>query len=141
MASMLHASILYYYYTVPDCATLQGHLPPWVHLPCSAALPFGAFEAVLLQPENAVAAAAVQKLADVQQPSADQLKQVRDAVLDLQANARLQDELKAAFQQSGKHMLLRSISASALHVAKHGAGACKVSPLISVKSLPAGCRL
>ena len=96
-----------------------------MHLPCSAALPFGAFEAVLQQPQNAAAAAAVQKLTDVQQPSPDQLKQLRDAVLDLQADARLQDELKAAFQQSGQHMWPTSISASALHVAKHVAGACR----------------
>ena len=76
-----------------------------MHLPCSAALPFGAFEAVLQQPENAVAAAAVQKLADAQQPSPGQLKQVRDALLELQASAGLQHELEAAFQQSGRHML------------------------------------
>lgn len=84
---------------------MQGHLPPWVKLPCSAALPFGAFEAVLQQPENAATAAAVQNLDDVQQPSPDQLEQLRTAVQDLQANAHLQDELKAAFQQSGDQLL------------------------------------
>lgn len=95
---------------------LQGRLPPWVKLPCSAALPFGAFEAVLQQPENAAAAAAVQQLGDEQQPLLQQLDQVRTALQDLQANAQLQDELTAAFQQSGKHFLPRCFSTSALQV-------------------------
>ena len=95
---------------------LQGQLPPWVKLPCSAALPFGAFEAVLQQPENAASAAAVHKLHGVQQPSSDQLEQLRVAVQDLQASAHLQDEVKAAFQQSGDHLLPHCVSASALLV-------------------------
>ena len=85
-------------------------------LPCSAALPFGAFEAVLQQPENAASAAAVQKLHGVQQPSPDQLEQLRSAVQDLQASAHLQDEVKAAFQQSGDHKLPHCVSAAALLV-------------------------
>ena len=88
-------------------------------LPCSAALPFGAFEAVLQQPENAATAAAVQKLVDVQQPSPDQLEQLRSAVQDLQANAHLQDEVKAALQQSGLHLLPHNVSAAALLVMTH----------------------
>ena len=82
---------------------IQGQLPPWVNLPCSAALPFGAFEVVLQQPQNASAAAAVQELDAEQHPSPDQLQAVRAALQDLQPNAQLQDEVKAAFQQSGKH--------------------------------------
>lgn len=98
---------------------IQGRLPTWVKLPCSAALPFGAFEAVLQQPENAATAAAVQKLVDVQQPSPDQLEQLRSAVQDLHANAHLQDEVKAAFQQSGLHLLPHNVSAAALLVMSH----------------------
>ncbi|KAL3148765.1 COP9 signalosome complex subunit 8 [Trebouxia sp. C0009 RCD-2024] len=80
---------------------LRGQLPVWVNLPCSAALPFGAFEAVLQQPQNADPAAAVQKLDGQQRPSPDQLQAVKAALQALQPDAQLQDQVKAAFQQSG----------------------------------------
>ncbi|KAL3137438.1 COP9 signalosome complex subunit 8 [Trebouxia sp. C0010 RCD-2024] len=80
---------------------LRGQLPVWVNLPCSAALPFGAFEAVLQQPQNAAIAAAVQKLDAEQPPSPDQLQAVRAALQALQPDAQLQNQVKAAFQQSG----------------------------------------
>lgn len=87
------------------CAcNIQGQLPVWVNLPCSAALPFGAFEAVLQQPQNAAIAAAVQKLDAEQPPSPDQLQAVRAALQALQPDAQLQNQVKAAFQQSGKHL-------------------------------------
>ncbi|KAL3148775.1 COP9 signalosome complex subunit 8 [Trebouxia sp. C0009 RCD-2024] len=82
---------------------LRGQLPVWVNLPCSAALPFGAFEAVLQQPRNAEVAAALQKLDAEQHPSPDQLQAVKAALQALQPDAQLQDQVKAAFQQSRKH--------------------------------------
>ena len=115
---------------------IQGRLPPWVELPSSAALPFGAFEAVLQQPENAASAAAVQRLLAEQQPSLGQLEQLRIAVQALQANARLQEDLKAAFHQSGKHLLPHNVSAAALLVITCITGACSVPSLLYGTRLP-----
>lgn len=83
-------------------------------LPCSAALPFGAFEAVLLQPENATAATAVEGVSQQQQPAQQQLEGVRAAIQDLQAPPQLQDQIKAAFEQSGEasaHGILAKLNA------------------------------
>ena len=87
---------------------VQGRLPAWIKLPCSAALPFGAFEAVLSLPQNSQAAAAVQHAAREQSTSHHQLVSVRAAIQELQAPAELQDQVQAAFQQSSKHAVMAS---------------------------------
>ena len=55
----------------------------------------------MLQPENGAVAAAVEQVSQEQQPAQQQLRDVRAAIQELQAPPQLQDEIKAAFRQSG----------------------------------------
>lgn len=82
---------------------IQGQLPAWVNLPCSAALPFGAFEAVLGHHENAAAASAVQGMSHLAVPTDEQLANVRSEVMRLEAPAEVQQQVTKALQQSGEH--------------------------------------
>ena len=82
---------------------MQGQLPAWVNLPCSAALPFGAFEAVLGHHQNTAAASAVQGVSHLAVPSEEQLAHVRSEVTRLDAPAELQQQVTKALQQSGEH--------------------------------------
>ena len=81
---------------------VQGHLPSWVKLPCSAALPFGAFEACCSHPSNAAIAAAVEEITQQATPSVEQLLGVQSKLLTLQAPADLQQQLEAAMHASGQ---------------------------------------
>ena len=78
-----------------------GRLPEWVKLPCSAALPFGAFEAVLGYSPNSAVASAIQELAEKQTSSIQELTEVQSQIKLLQAPQDLQQQVKAAFQKSG----------------------------------------
>ncbi|KAK9854757.1 hypothetical protein WJX84_004423 [Apatococcus fuscideae] len=84
---------------------LKGQLPDWIHLPASAALPFGTFEAVLEDNLNAGIADAMQALhQDLQkdgQGLSDALQDVRRAVLQLQAPLQLLPQLQRAFRDAG----------------------------------------
>jgi len=84
---------------------IQGQLPAWVNLPCSAALPFGAFEAVLGHQQNAAAALAVQGLSHLAIPSNEQLANLRSEVMTLEAPAEVRQQVTKALQQSGEHSL------------------------------------
>lgn len=86
---------------------MQGKLPDWIHLPASAALPFGTFEAVLEHASNADAAAEIHQLQ--QQLLGDGkalskcLRAVQQAVLRLKAPAELLPQLQNALQDAGGH--------------------------------------
>ena len=80
-------------------------MPAWVKLPCSAALPFGAFEAVLDHQKNAVAAAAVKEMKLLAAPSDEQLADLRSVLRSLEAPAEVQQQISAAFQESGQRAL------------------------------------
>jgi len=84
----------------------QGRLPAWVRLPASAALPFGAFEAVLAHESNAGAAAEFERAAGLgagaaaaADPAA--LAAARAAVRRLRAPPALRRELLAALAAEG----------------------------------------
>ena len=85
---------------------LQNKLPDWVHLPASAAIPFGSFEAVLQDSRNAAVAAEIQQLQEKLQPDGEAhtetLAAVRRAVLHLEAPPQLLPQLQKAFQIAGK---------------------------------------
>lgn len=82
---------------------IQGQLPAWLNLPCSAALPFGAFEAVLGHQQNAAAASAMQGVSHLAVPSNEQLANLRSEVMKLEAPAEVQQQVAKALQQSGEH--------------------------------------
>jgi len=82
---------------------IQGQLPAWVNLPCSAALPFGAFEAVLSHHQNTAAASAVQGVSHLAIVSDEQLTNVRSEVMRLEAPAEVQQQVTKALHQSGEH--------------------------------------
>ncbi len=85
---------------------MQGRLPAWVKLPCSAALPFGSFEAALQHPQNNPAAAAVHEMTNHADPSDGHLADLRSVIQGMQAPAEIQEQLRAAFQESGKCLWL-----------------------------------
>ena len=84
---------------------MQGKLPAWLKLPCSAALPFGAFEAVLGHHANAHAASAVQDLSHVSNPTDEQLADLRCLLLGLEAPPEVQQQVSNALEDSGKRRL------------------------------------
>ncbi len=93
---------------------LQNKLPDWIHLPASAAIPFGSFEAVLQDSRNAAVAAEMQQLQEKLQPGgeaqAETLAAVKRAVLCLEAPPQLLPQLQEAFQIAGeKHTREREI--------------------------------
>ena len=82
---------------------MQGQLPAWLNLPCSAALPFGAFEAVLGHHNNAAAALAMHKVGHLAVLSNEQLANIRSEVMRLEAPAEVRQQVTKALQQSGEH--------------------------------------
>ncbi|KAK9863129.1 hypothetical protein WJX84_006375, partial [Apatococcus fuscideae] len=94
-----------------NLSQLKGHLPDWIHLPASAALPFGTFEAALGDSRNAEAAAEIHRLQQQLQGNgtvlSDSLGAVRAAVLRLVAPAELLPQLEQALQDAGLPRLER----------------------------------
>lgn len=83
----------------------QGRLPPWVGLPPSVALPFGAFEAVLADEANADVSVDFVRAAGfggAPQQDLSNLEAARAAVLRMRAPEALRAQLAAAFAQEGE---------------------------------------
>lgn len=89
-------------------AGLQDRLLAWIHLPASAALPFGTFEAVLEDSRNAEVAAEVHHLQQQLQGNDELLSQrlraMRVAVQRLEAPAELLPQLCQALQIAGSRL-------------------------------------
>lgn len=81
---------------------VQGCLPSWVNLPSSAALPFGAFEAVLQHEQNAAVAQLLHDLCKDVSPSEQLLLEARQAVQSLESPPEVQEQLRESLQTSGK---------------------------------------
>jgi alpha-glucan,water dikinase len=84
-----------------NIANLRGKLPSWIHLPTSAALPFGVFEKVLAESINKDVATEIATLSK-QLAAGDfsKLKDARKAVLGLKAPKALVEELKKVMKGS-----------------------------------------
>jgi alpha-glucan,water dikinase len=85
---------------------MQGKLPDWIHLPASAALPFGVFEKVLTSPSNKEFAERHDELVrrineKIEAPDAGLLEQIKNAILELQAPDELFRSLCAAMENAG----------------------------------------
>ena len=87
---------------------LQGRLPPWIRLPPSAALPFGAFEAALAHEGNADVSADFVRAAGFGagpgELDADARRAVRAAVLRLRAPPALRSDLLSALAAEGDEL-------------------------------------
>jgi alpha-glucan, water dikinase len=85
---------------------MQGRLPDWIHLPASAAIPFGIFEKVLGTKENEEVAGRCEELIDGLGRSDEHgdegtLGRLRNAILDLKAPEELSVGLKKVMTESG----------------------------------------
>ena len=91
---------------------VEGRLPPWIRLPPSAALPFGAFEAALAHEGNADVSADFVRAAGfgagADELDADARRAVRAAVLRLRAPPALRSELLSALAAEGAELGYRS---------------------------------
>lgn len=90
----------------------QGRLPPWIRLPPSAALPFGASEAALAHEGNADVSADFVRAAGfgagAGELGADERGAVRAAVLRLRAPPALRSELLSALAAEGDELGYRN---------------------------------
>jgi alpha-glucan,water dikinase len=83
-------------------ARLRGRLPDWIHLPASAALPFGVFEHVLgLDLNKNVAQRYAQLARQTAGGKTEPLAALRETVLGLAAPEELKAELRAAMTTAG----------------------------------------
>jgi alpha-glucan, water dikinase len=83
-------------------AQLEGHLPIWIHLPSSMAIPFGVFEEVLSLSANRETARRYEGLlANAEQGKAEQLAALRETVQGLSAPPELPEVLRAAASAAG----------------------------------------
>ena len=84
---------------------LRGKLPDWIGLPASAAIPFGAFEKVLTDKVNSVAAKAYSRLlAETEkggENTGELLQALRDNILKLAAPEKLVASLRIVMEKSG----------------------------------------
>ncbi|KAJ7534984.1 hypothetical protein O6H91_12G013500 [Diphasiastrum complanatum] len=87
-----------------NIANLKGKLPSWIRLPTSVALPFGVFESVLSENINKFmqdVASEISTLSNlVTKGDFSKLKDIRKAVLKVQAPPKLIEELKLKMIQS-----------------------------------------
>ncbi|KAJ7534983.1 hypothetical protein O6H91_12G013500 [Diphasiastrum complanatum] len=84
-----------------NIANLKGKLPSWIRLPTSVALPFGVFESVLSENINKDVASEISTLSNlVTKGDFSKLKDIRKAVLKVQAPPKLIEELKLKMIQS-----------------------------------------
>lgn len=118
------------------CACLQGKLPDWIHLPASAALPFGTFEAVLADSRNAGIAAEIQLLQQQLQGDgaglSESLGAIRSAVLHLEARAEVLPQLQSSLQDAGG--LSRFLLSCRWRLAAEGCLSCAWSYLATTVS-------
>lgn len=89
-----------------NLAKLSGSLPPWIHLPASVALPYGAFQRTLGEDSNREIRKRYEEwTAQVDEAPAEDrekiLKEIRTAVLGLELPPDLLDSLHETAQKSG----------------------------------------
>jgi len=85
-----------------NLARLRRHLPEWIHLPASVALPFGVFEQVLKFGANRETAGIYsQFVTQAENDGAETLASLRRTVLDLVAPEELQSALHDALSATG----------------------------------------
>jgi alpha-glucan,water dikinase len=85
-----------------NLARLDGRLPDWIHLPPSAALPFGAFEKVLDETRNRAVREHYESLLNrLEDDPPEVLRQIREVLLDLEAPDEMASSLHHVMEESG----------------------------------------
>ncbi|UCH81050.1 MAG: hypothetical protein JSW20_00165 [Nitrospiraceae bacterium] len=81
---------------------LKGRLPDWIHLPASAAVPFGVAEQVLALDDNKEIAGTIRQLAaHIEDKPAEILAEIRKQVLHLKEPAGLVSSLRNVMEAAG----------------------------------------
>lgn len=81
---------------------LRTHLPEWIGIPCSVALPFSTFDAVIqAQSNHRVAERFRELLSQVEKAPEQTLGEIRECVLKLEVPADLQSDLRRVMQTEG----------------------------------------
>ncbi|XP_028754486.1 alpha-glucan water dikinase, chloroplastic isoform X1 [Neltuma alba] len=81
---------------------LKGKVPSWIGIPTSVAIPFGVFEHVLSDKSNKIVAEKVKSLKKkLDKGEFSALREIREAVLQLNAPSQLVEELRTKMKSSG----------------------------------------
>ena len=115
---------------------MQGRLPPWIRLPPSAALPYGAFEAALAHEGNADISADFVRAAGfgagAGELDADARRAVRAAVLRLRPPPALRSELLSALATAGDVLGYRNAASCSLKACQ--ATQCRSAAIASINA-------
>ncbi len=81
---------------------LKGNLPEWIHLPSSAAIPFGVAERILsLDSNKSIEEKIKKRIRDVEDQSAEVLSDIRKLMLELEEPPKLVSSLRIVMEDEG----------------------------------------